>query len=81
LNQHHFLRHIGTLIDGAKTNHVSDSWISLRVSMGNAHAPSNGDVKSSEFTVFVNDSDESKVICENVDIVSGRYGDSDFELD
>jgi hypothetical protein len=80
LDQHHLLRHVFPLFLGTETNNVADARVGLLASMSDTHAATDADVEAAQLSLLIDHSNETEVIGKNIDIIVGRYCDSDFEL-
>lgn len=81
LSQHNLLCYEWSLLNGTKPNDISNARVRLFVTVGHTHATAHCDIKTFQFAIFVDDSDEAEVIGKNVDIVVRRDSDRNFELD
>jgi hypothetical protein len=48
--------------------------------VGYSHAATNSNIEASQFSLSINNGDESQVICKDIDIISRWYRNRDFEL-
>ena len=69
------------MLNGTEPNDIANARVRLFVTVGHTHTTANCDIKAFQFTIFVHDSDEAKVIGKDVDIVVRGDGDCNFELD
>lgn len=81
LYQHDLFANMLALLDGAKAKDISKARVSLLVTMGNTHTTSSGYIESFEITVLVNDSNESDIIGEEINVISWGHGNGDLELE
>jgi hypothetical protein len=80
LDEHHLLGDVLSLCACAETNDGSSTRISLLVSVGHTHASTNADIVAQHLSVL-DDGNESEIVGKDVNIVGGRYGNSNFELE
>lgn len=80
LGQHDAFSNKSALFNGAEADDISNTRVCLLVSMCDTHASTDGNVEASQLAVIPNDSDKAKIICEDVNIIRRRHGNSDFEL-
>ena len=80
MNQHDLLRNDLTLVNGTETKNVTQPRVSLLVSVGDTHTATSGHVETDEFTLVVNDSDETDIVGEEINIIVWRDSNSDLEL-
>jgi hypothetical protein len=81
LGQHDFLGHNWALLDGTEANNISCARVRFFVTVGHAHTTTDSDIEPSQLAILVDDSDEAQVVCEDINIVGGRHGNCNFELD
>src|SRR5690606_26277519 len=79
LQRDHRLGDADQLFGRHKAYDASQPRIGGSVAMRRAHASADRHVKALQHTVFY-DGNQSKVLCEYVDIIGGRYGHADLEL-
>ena len=80
MNQHDLLRNNLTLVNGTETENVTQPWVSLFVSVGDTHTTTSGHVETDKFTLLVNDSDETDIVGEEINIIVWRDSNSNLEL-
>ena len=80
MNQHDLLRNDLTLVNGTETENVTQPRVSLLVSVGDTHTTAGGHVETDKFTLLVNDSDETDIVSEEINIIVWRDSNSNFEL-
>jgi S-adenosylmethionine/arginine decarboxylase-like enzyme len=80
LRQHDLLRHKFALIQGTEANDISNTGISVFVSVRNAHSSPHTYIETDQISIVVFDSDKAKIIREDINIVSGWNSHSDLKL-
>ena len=80
MDKHNLLGNDDALLDGAETNDGTGARVRLLVPMGHTHASTDGDVETSEFTLLVNNGDETDVIGKDIYVVVRRDRNGDLEL-
>ena len=80
MNQHDLLRNDLTLVNGTETKNVTQPRVSLFVSVGDTHTTTSGHVEADKFTFLVDDSDETNIVGEEINIIVWRDGNSNLEL-
>ena len=80
LDQHDLLCNDLTLVDGTETKNITQSWVSLLVSVGDTHTTTSGHIETDKFTLLVDDSDETDVVGEEINVIVWRDSNSNLEL-
>ena len=80
LHEHDLLRDVNTLLHSAEADDRAGSGVRLLVSVRDTHATADRDVEASELAVLINDSNETKIVGKDIDVVVRRDGDGDLEL-
>lgn len=81
LHEHYFLGNIFPLFWCTKADETAKSRVGFLISVCNPHPTSNGNIESLELAVLTNDGDETNIIGKDVDIVSWRNCNCNFELE
>ncbi len=80
LGDHHGLSNLLALLVSAETNDVSKARVCLLVTVSDAHATSDCDIKACQLAIPIDDGDETQVVRKYIDVIGGRNGDGNFEL-
>ena len=80
LPTHHLFRNVLALVWGDEPDDGADVGVGLFVSVRDAHAATDANVKSCETAVVVYNGNEPKVVGKDVDIVLWWHGDRDLVL-
>lgn len=81
LNQHDLLSNDLTLVDGAEPKNITQSRVSLLVSVSNTHTTTSSNVETSKFALLIDNSDKANIVREEIDVIMWRDGNCDFELE
>jgi hypothetical protein len=80
LDKHYFLSDYGTLFWCHEAKNTTCAGIRLLVTVCDTHTTTCRDVEASQPATLIDNGDEANVICKDIDIISWRYCDSNFEL-
>ena len=80
LYQHDLLCNIFALLGCAETDQTGQARVSLLVPVCDTHATSNRNIEPFQFAIVADYSNETEIVGEHIDIVCGRYRNSNFEL-